>query len=269
MSLSTHATRWLVAGIAAPILIWVILLAPPVALYILVAAAGFLAWWEYFDACLPGESPVLRIFSLAGWLLVALGAIGAGGPGLLAGLIAALAAGAGFFLGRYGKIDDIIDKIGRFALGHIYVSLLLAFILLIFSLDHGRKWILFALLVTFLGDTSAYYVGRTFGKRPLYPAVSPKKTLEGLGGNVLGCAITAALYIGFLLPPAWWEAALLGLFLGLWGAAGDLFESMLKRAAGVKDSGKILLGHGGILDRIDALLVNLPIIYFFALARSV
>ena len=120
----------------------------------------------------------------------------------------------------------------------MYITLFFGFLIPIYDLENGRLWLLFCLLVAFLGDTSAYYAGKSLGRRTLYPAVSPKKTWEGLGGNVAGAALTGGLYIGLLLPPAWWEGALLGAFLGLWGAGGDLFESMIKRSAGVKDAGE-------------------------------
>lgn len=268
MAMSSHATRWLVTFIAAPILLWVILAAPPVFLHMVVALAGLAAWWEYFHICFKPGQPGLLAVVLGGWAVVVLGAIHFGWPGQVAGLAGAAAVGLVYFLLNYTRVPSIIDQTGRFALGHIYVSLFLSLLIGLFALENGPRWILFALLVTFIGDTGAYYVGRTWGRRPLYPAVSPNKTWEGLGGNVLACTITAAVYAGLLLPTPWYEAAGLGMFLGIWGPAGDLFESMLKRAAGVKDSGRILLGHGGILDRIDALLFNVPVIYFFAVVRG-
>ena len=127
---------------------------------------------------------------------------------------------------------------------------------------------LFRSLVTFLSGTSAFYFGRSLGRRPLYPAVSTKKTWEGLGGSVLGGGVTAGLFAGFFLNAPWYEATGLGLFLGLWQAGGDLFESMLKRTAGIKDSGRILMGHGGLWDRLAALLFNLPLVFLFAFFRG-
>ena len=100
--------------------------------------------------------------------------------------------------------------------------------------------------------------------RKLYPAVSPNKTWEGLAGGVIAAAVAGGLYGAWLLPLAWFEAALAGAVLGLWGAGGDLFESMIKRSAGIKDSGRILMGHGGVLDRVDALLFNAPVVYLLA-----
>src|SRR5262249_47978623 len=122
---------------------------------------------------------------------------------------------------------------------------------------------LFLLMLTIIvSDTAQYYCGRLFGRRPLAPAISPKKTVEGAaGGFVFGTALFVGLGLWWLprLPPAF--SVPLGLALVALGIAGDLFESMLKRSAGVKDSSSIIPGHGGILDRIDALLFAAPLYY--------
>lgn len=109
------------------------------------------------------------------------------------------------------------------------------------------------------GDTAAYFVGKSFGKRLLAPKISPKKTIEGGIANVLACLLVASLlgpHLGFVLP----ISCAVGLAAGVLGQAGDLFESHLKRQAGVKDSGSILPGHGGMLDRIDSILFTAPFV---------
>lgn len=117
------------------------------------------------------------------------------------------------------------------------------------------NWIFLATVPIWAGDTLAILVGRTFGKRPLWPELSPKKTKEGSLANLLG-ALAMAIWLGIAMriPPI--SAILVGLSAGLMGQAGDLFESTMKRVAGVKDSGTVLPGHGGILDRIDSVLGN-------------
>ena len=127
---------------------------------------------------------------------------------------------------------------------------------------HGRQVLFLLLLTVMVSDTAQYYSGRAFGRRPLAPAISPKKTVEGALG---GFALAAAVLTGV---GAWWLPAvpaalraLLGATLCALGIAGDLFESMLKRSAGVKDSSTLIPGHGGVLDRIDALLFAAPIYY--------
>ena len=127
---------------------------------------------------------------------------------------------------------------------------------------HGPAALFLLMLTVMVSDTAQYYTGRAFGRRPLAPAISPKKTIEGaVGGFVFGPIVLAVV-------GAWWLPAVamparvgLGVVVVAFGIAGDLFESMLKRSAGVKDSSSLIPGHGGVLDRVDALLFAAPIYY--------
>ncbi|WP_461224295.1 phosphatidate cytidylyltransferase [Lacticaseibacillus suihuaensis] len=132
--------------------------------------------------------------------------------------------------------------------------------------DAGLDTLMFALLVVWLTDSGAYFCGRAFGKHKLWPAISPNKTWEGsIGGNVVAL-IFAAIYLQFF-PQFYpfWPMMGIALFLSVIGSLGDLVESALKRYYGVKDSGKILPGHGGILDRFDSLLLVLPMLHLFGI----
>jgi phosphatidate cytidylyltransferase len=127
----------------------------------------------------------------------------------------------------------------------------------------GREAVLLLLGVIVISDSAQYYTGRTFGRRPLAPAISPKKTMEGaIGGLVFG---TLAMTIGgrYVFASPVWMLALLGAAISLLGIVGDLFESLLKRSAGVKDSSDLIPGHGGVLDRIDSWLFAAPVYYVF------
>jgi phosphatidate cytidylyltransferase len=131
-------------------------------------------------------------------------------------------------------------------------------------------WIvLTTMLLVWATDTFAYYAGRSFGKHLLAPTVSPKKTWEGAVGGVAGAVVVAALLkilvLGFL---TWFDVAVIALICGAVSQLGDLAESRLKRSAGVKDSGSILPGHGGVLDRLDALIVAFPLVYLYLLAAG-
>lgn len=148
--------------------------------------------------------------------------------------------------------------------GWVYIPVLLA-VWPLLKRDIGPSWLTIVIAAAFLSDSVAYFVGRAFGKHPLYPAVSPKKTVEGAIGGLLG-GVLALLGMGsfWLLPELpRVDAVVLGIVGSILGQTGDLVESMLKRTCGVKDSGAVLPGHGGMLDRIDALLFVAPLLYFY------
>ncbi|MCI0822109.1 MAG: phosphatidate cytidylyltransferase, partial [Chloroflexi bacterium] len=132
------------------------------------------------------------------------------------------------------------------------------------AVDHGREWVVFLLLVTFAADTAAYFVGKSIGQTPLVPSISPSKTREGAVGGLIGAAVAslAANYVLGLNALAW-EALILGVLIGIVGQLGDLAESRIKRLAGVKDSGVIIPGHGGLLDRLDSIVLNMVVVYYF------
>ncbi len=150
-------------------------------------------------------------------------------------------------------------------IGIIYFG---SFIGLMKSYTNGVYWVFLTLTMTWMNDTAAYFAGRAFGRRKLSPLVSPNKSIEGFFGGIVGSAAAfMAMQYSLKVPPLTWEGGVvLTLLVGIIAPLGDLTESMLKRAFDVKDSGKIVPGHGGMLDRIDALLFVAPVIHFFALA---
>ncbi len=133
------------------------------------------------------------------------------------------------------------------------------------DLDNGLAWLSYAILITFASDTAAYAIGRLVGRHRLAPTISPGKTWEGAVGGIIGAAAVSAVFAWFIdldaLPLV--AATLLGAGLSVLGQLGDLTESWLKRKAGVKDSGNLLPGHGGILDRLDSLLPILPAVLVY------
>lgn len=149
-------------------------------------------------------------------------------------------------------------------LGLAYVPLLLAHAGLLRSLPEGRLWVLLVLFLVMASDSAAYFVGRSLGRHKLYEAISPKKTIEGslggLLGGVLGVLLFKSLFFPALRPL---DVLVLGVCVGGFSQIGDLFESMLKRSFGVKDSGDLIPGHGGILDRLDSLLFAFPVAYYY------
>lgn len=149
--------------------------------------------------------------------------------------------------------------------GILYIGWLLG-LLVALRLEAGRDWVYLALVATFGSDTAAYFIGRAFGRHKMAPRISPGKTWEGAVGGLLGAVIISLLFTlptPVRLPLAYWEAALLGLFISIFGQAGDLAESLLKRSGGVKESGNLLAGHGGLLDRLDSILFAGAVVYVF------
>ncbi|MBU1535031.1 phosphatidate cytidylyltransferase [Myxococcota bacterium] len=160
-----------------------------------------------------------------------------------------------------GDIKESGINAGKGLMGVFYIAQLAAFIGLMKDLPHGGRWIIFTLTIVWLNDTGAYFVGKSMGKHKFSPVVSPNKTWEGaIGGTFASClaGVGATFYVPGLTIPV---AIILAVFVGTFGQLGDLAESLLKRSFGVKDSGNLLPGHGGILDRIDALLFAFPIMF--------
>lgn len=169
---------------------------------------------------------------------------------------------------QFAGSKDSQERIRRtsfFLLALIYTTILFGILALLVDLSHFRFWLFLTLACTFAGDTGAYFAGKNFGKHKLAPSISPGKTIEGVIGGVLLAAIAAAVVRHFMWPDQNLFFVLgLGMVLAFVGMLGDLSESLLKRGFNVKDSGNIIPGHGGILDRLDGLLFNGPIVYFAA-----
>lgn len=149
--------------------------------------------------------------------------------------------------------------------GWVYCGVLPLFAPAIRSTRDGQAWLVGMLFIVWATDIGGYFFGKWFGKRKLYAAVSPKKTWEGaIGGAVLSILVAAAFqYFGFLKNTSWLDVAIMAVLISVASQLGDLCESVIKRSFGVKDSGKILPGHGGFLDRFDGVLFALPITYAY------
>jgi len=167
------------------------------------------------------------------------------------------------FLLTYGQHKDPFSRMSRFLFGIVYIGLLSALTVGLYKFPHGKLWVIFLLAVVAAADTGAYYVGSAIGKRKLCPNISKGKTVEGaLGGlaaSVLTALVSWLLFMGFSSPGILVPLALL---LCVSSQMGDLTESVIKRACGVKDSGRILPGHGGMFDRVDGLLLAGPVLFW-------
>ena len=256
--------RLLSALVLLPVFLLIVIKAPAVLFNLVVVLFSARALWELTRMLEQAGRPVQRWLGvLAGVAVTAsFGASRTLDPLLLPALVLTLAVGAIFAVPIF-RGTPAIEPAANTLLAVVYVGWLLGYgILLHHTSPRGDELVLFVVGVTWVGETAAYVVGSTLGRRPLAPIVSPKKTVEGATGGFVFGVLT------FAVAGAWWLPELpaglrtiVGVALVALGIAGDLFESMLKRSAGVKDSSALIPGHGGILDRIDALLFAAPIYY--------
>ena len=260
-----YLKRWITGLVALPFLGFFIYRGE-MWFFLLVTAAAELGLWEYFRIVLKQEEKLFSALPLLGFLATGglLWAAYKGVPDLMAAVLAFnLMAGGLLTVLQFGTLPETLKILAKQILGIAYVPLFVSFLVLIRNGANGMGWIFFLLFIVFAGDTSALYVGSFYGRHKLSPAVSPGKTIEGSLGGLAANLIFGALAKLLFLPGLTWPQTLLcSLLIGAAGQAGDLFESMLKRASKVKDSGALLPGHGGILDRIDALLFAAPVAYF-------
>lgn len=238
-------------------------------LLVLVAGMGLIGFHEYRRMWrVKGVQVVFPLGAAATLAIVLWAGLGPTQSGYLGAILSTTAiAGLSWVLFRYEE-RSIVDGLVTVA-GVVYVGFLLSHLLLLRGLgegtgwDLGLKWVSFAFFCTWAADSFAYFVGMAIGKRKLAPKISPGKSVEGfLGGSV------AAVIVGYLWGPvagiAAWQGAGIGLVIAGISVLGDLAESALKRHVGVKDSGTLLPGHGGVLDRFDSSLFVLPFVYYMA-----
>jgi len=268
-----HLKRWLTAIVGIPLLVLIISFGGSLLFTLLIIVISWIALWEYFRiVASPNDGNAYRIIPPVAYItgVFILWAAYKQSPETIVAIIAfnlILCASVGVFC--FEKDSNTPAIITRQVLGSVYIPLFLAYLILLRNVSLGSSWIFFLLAVIFAGDTGAYYVGSYFGRHKLCPAVSPKKTVEGALGGLAANLLIGALFKNYLMPnQSWWIVSLLFITMGVAGQVGDLFESQFKRVGGIKDSGTLLPGHGGILDRIDALLFAAPVVYYFELFFS-
>ena len=153
------------------------------------------------------------------------------------------------------------DHVGFILISCLYVGI--GFYYFIETRNAGIEYIIFALLIVWTTDSGAYFIGRKLGKRKLWPEISPNKTVEGfIGGIVAAVVLAIVMQLIYPIASSWWMLIVISIIASIFGQLGDLVESAIKRHYGVKDSGKLLPGHGGILDRFDSLIFVLPLLHF-------
>jgi phosphatidate cytidylyltransferase len=180
-----------------------------------------------------------------------------------AGLLLGFIGLAVYVFFHYQRFEAPLMILTRSTLGLIYVGFLASHLVLLRGLADGASWLIILTAITAGSDTGAYYAGSRLGKRELCPNISPNKTVEGGIGGVAG-GVVAGLVLALIFPVAvpLWLLVLLAIVLSLTGMVGDLVESVIKRGYRVKDSGRLLGAHGGVLDRVDSLLMAAPVLYY-------
>jgi phosphatidate cytidylyltransferase len=269
--MSNLAARLLTAAVLIPVLVAAIHWDNPLGVWACVYLATFLGLREFYNMTLAKQPVGERAFGVVLGMGFAaavywLDAVPMAPIGALAAvtLLAFL-----YYLFFYREMETVAQRVTAMMSGVLYVGLLLTFVALLKKRGaDGGAWVYVTLTCTWFSDTGAYFAGRFIGPAwpvKLYESVSPKKTIIGAVGGLMfsvGALVLAKLW--YLPSLSWADCLLVAIPANLLAQTGDLCESMLKRSVGVKDSGNLLPGHGGMLDRIDALLFVVPYVYCYA-----
>ena len=257
-------TREITAAIASPIAIWVIGWSHEYVFDAIIALIAALALHEFLVLGRKKgyELPTALCIAI---MLVIIAAFILQELSVELGMFAALLVIPASYVFSKRPLEDSLPSSAIAVLATTYVGMLGgSLIRLRNDFPVGWKLVFFLLLVVWLGDSGAYYVGKTFGRRKLSPRISPKKTVEGLAGGIAASVITAlVIHFTFFGEFPLLHAVVAGVILSFAGVVGDLAESMWKRSADVKDSGTLLPGHGGFLDRFDSIFFTAPILYCY------
>lgn len=260
--------RLATALVLLPVFLLIVIKAPGWMFNALVVVASGAALWELLRLFEQAGRPIDRGLAMVAGLVVtaSFGAARLLDPHALPVFALALAVVAVLTAPVWRGTPDI-ERAANTLLAVMYVGWLLGFgILLHHTSPLGDDLVLFVVGVTWVGETAAYVVGSTLGRHKLASIISPRKTVEGAIAQVVASIGTGAALGGWLLPACGWILTVgAGALLGVIGQFGDLAESAIKRSAGAKDTGRLIPGHGGLLDRIDSLLFNLPAFYYFSL----
>lgn len=270
--------RILTAAILIPTTLALVFFAPFWLFTLFCAVVAGLALWEYLDLAdaIGARCPRIASYIALAAIYLCLWRY----PDLLIATILVVALAILGFCTFHSPLDRLLPDVASSYFGIVYIGLSFATLPLLFQQSNGSSLLLFLFVAVWSGDIAALYIGKALGRRKLAPHISPGKTIEGSIASLLA----SALFTLFLLwvasylaahsvnalsyPGAWYDWFILAIFVNAAAQLGDLVESALKRSAGVKDSGTLLPGHGGVLDRIDALLLAAPLLWYAHLAQQ-
>ncbi len=230
-------------------------------LFTVITSLAVLVGLRELNRALAGKGTTLALVPLAVGGVAMQPAAHFGGTGALVGVTALTAVVALAWRLRGGAEGFVAD-----ASANLFTLVYLPFLLATWQLlaahpGDGQYWLVTFIVVTISSDIGGYFAGILLGRHKMAPVISPNKTWEGFGGSVVGCTVAGALCVTLMLDGDWWIGVVLGLAVVLAATAGDLIESLFKRDLGVKDMGRFMPGHGGLMDRMDSLLIAGPVVW--------
>jgi phosphatidate cytidylyltransferase len=246
-----------------PPVIFLIAIGPPAALTLMVLAATFFGLREFYNLALPHSKGMEQFMGIGLALILSIITSNGNAKAISPFFVLLLLLLSILFMGTSQNLSSTIPKMGITLFGIFYIGFLLSYVSRIRNMTDGKLWVLFLIATVWAGDISALLSGSFFGRHKLYPKISPNKTFEGLGGAIIGSVIVGLVFAWLFIPSLErGSCILLAIGLGIFGQFGDFTESMLKRSAQVKDSGSLIPGHGGMLDRLDSFLFSAPFLHY-------
>ena len=261
---ATLIKRAATAAVGIPLFVWIVVGAPRVFFALLVVALSGVAAWELMRMFERAGRPGYSRVGVVGAVLVTASFAAPGTPGFVP-LVLTLVIAAVLSRPVWRDHAVAVEPMAATLLAIVYVGWLLGHGLSFETRPDGAALVLFLVGTTWAGESAAYAVGSLLGRHQLVPTISPRKTVEGAAGQLI-VSVGAAAALGAWLLPHWSvsTAILAGAMLGIVGQIGDLVESVIKRSLGAKDTGGLIPGHGGVLDRLDGLMFNAPALFYYA-----
>jgi phosphatidate cytidylyltransferase len=260
---ATHMKRWITGLIVVPLLCALIYFGSALMFNLFIVLVILLATWEYQKMAFGDGYASEKIQGFIIAFLIPVSVILGQEAIMQVWIVLSVIVMFSLYLLKIQDSTVDLTSFYRLIFGVLYVPFMMTYFILLRNAPHGVTWIFFVIVLAFSGDITAYYTGRKWGRKKLHPYVSPGKTGAGIIGLVASATVACVIYQQLFFPKlSPFSAGLLGLSGSTIGQLGDLCESALKRSAGMKDSGGILPGHGGMLDRLDCLIFIVPFIYY-------